>query len=69
MQNMAFYWIGFFLTLVGATVSVIFWLPGVVNRKRLKEILGERYPVVFVIYGANGPLLLLLGLVLLFRFH
>jgi len=68
MKTAAFYWIGFFLATIGAIVSLLFWLPQVINRQRLKEILGDRYPVVFVIYVANGPLLLLLGLLLLFRF-
>jgi hypothetical protein len=68
MKTAAFYWIGLFLTTTGAIVSLLFWLPQVINRQRLKEILGDRYPVVFVIYVANGPLLLLLGLLLLFRF-
>ena len=69
MQNSIFYWTGLLLTAVGAIISVVFWLPGILNRKRLKEMLGDRYPVVFVIYVANGPALLLLGMLLLFRFH
>lgn len=69
MQNSIFYWAGLLLTAAGATISVVFWLPGILDRKRLKEMLGDRYPVVFVIYVANGPVLLLLGLLMLFRFH
>ncbi|OGQ96678.1 MAG: hypothetical protein A2521_07425 [Deltaproteobacteria bacterium RIFOXYD12_FULL_57_12] len=52
------------LLLVGGAVTVAFWLPGLVNRPKLKEMLGPRYPLVYVIYGANGPFLVLLALVL-----
>ncbi|OGR01208.1 MAG: hypothetical protein A2505_09910 [Deltaproteobacteria bacterium RIFOXYD12_FULL_55_16] len=61
--------IGLILALAGLAVSVAFWIPGLCNRARLKEMLGARYPVVYVIYVANGPMLLLLGLILLGSFH
>lgn len=48
----------------GTLVTIGFWVPGLVNRQRLKEILGRRYPLIYLIYGANGPFLLLLGLLL-----
>lgn len=60
---------GLVLALVGLAVSVTFWIPRLCNRARLKEILGSRYPVVYVVYIANGPLLLLLGAVLLITFR
>ncbi|MFH1020985.1 MAG: hypothetical protein V1782_10320 [Pseudomonadota bacterium] len=60
--------IGLVLALVGLVISVAFWIPRLCNRARLKEILGSRYPVVYVVYIANGPLLLLLGATLLIIF-
>jgi len=60
---------GLVLALVGLAVSVTFWIPKLCNRARLKEILGSRYPVVYVVYIANGPLLLLLGAILLVTFR
>ena len=60
---------GLVLALVGLAVSVTFWIPKLCNRARLKEILGARYPVVYVVYIANGPLLLLLGAILLVTFR
>lgn len=52
------------LILVGAAVTILFWVPGLVNRVRLKDILGKQYPMIYMIYVANGPLLLLLGILL-----
>ena len=57
---------GIILALFGGIVTMVFWIPGLVNRPRLKEILGSRYPLIFIIYGANGPFLLILGLLLYF---
>lgn len=57
---------GSFLIGLGLLVTVLLWIPGVVNRSRLQELLGSRYPAVYVIYAANGPFLLLLGLTLVF---
>ncbi|HCC54063.1 MAG TPA: hypothetical protein DEQ20_03930 [Desulfobulbaceae bacterium] len=59
---------GLFLTIIGLAISVAFWIPRLCNRTRLREILGTRYPVVYVVYIANGPLLLLLGIILLNTF-
>ena len=56
------------LMLVGAVVSVGFWVPRFFNRARLRELLGSRYPAVYVIYLANGPMLVVVGLLLLYRF-
>ncbi|MFA6499487.1 MAG: hypothetical protein WC256_07310 [Desulfurivibrionaceae bacterium] len=61
--------IGLVLAIVGLTVSVLFWVPRLCNRPRLKELLGPRYPVVYMVYIANGPLLLLLGAILLITFR
>lgn len=61
--------IGFFLAILGFSISVIFWIPGLCNRTRLKEMLGSRYPIVYVVYIANGPILLTLGLILAWKFH
>ena len=61
--------IGLILALVGLAISVAFWIPRLCNRARLREMLGSRYPVVYVVYIANGPLLLLLGAILLITFR
>lgn len=53
---------------IGLTITVLFWVPRVCNRHRLRELLGPRYPLLYFIYVANGPLLALLGLFLLWRF-
>jgi len=60
---------GMILATIGLLVSVLFWIPRICNRRRLKEMLGSRYPVVYVVYIANGPLLLALGLILAWKFH
>lgn len=52
------------LMALGGLVSILFWLPGLVDKKNLKEFLGNRYWYVYVIYSANGPFLFLLGLLL-----
>ena len=52
----------------GGAITVLFWVPKIINRSRLKEVLGQRYPMIYFVYIANGPLLLLLGLFLLMRF-
>jgi len=49
-------------------ITVLFWVPGIVNRARLHEVLGQRYPLIYIVYVANGPLLVFLGLFLLLRF-
>ncbi|MFA7384044.1 MAG: hypothetical protein WC001_11395 [Desulfurivibrionaceae bacterium] len=60
--------LGLILAITGLAVSVAFWIPGLCNRTRLKEMLGSRYAILYVVYIANGPLLLLLGLILLKTF-
>ena len=61
--------IGLILAIVGLAISVAFWIPRLCSRARLREMLGSRYPVVYVVYIANGPLLLLLGVILLITFR
>ena len=61
--------IGMILAVAGLVVSVAFWVPRLCNRTRLKEMLGSRYPIVYVVYVANGPMLLLLGVILLITFR
>jgi len=56
------------LMLAGLFVTVGFWVPRFCNRARLKDLLGSRYPLVYLVYIANGPLLLLLGFFLWWRF-
>ncbi|MBU2538010.1 MAG: hypothetical protein KKH22_06200 [Proteobacteria bacterium] len=60
---------GLVLSIVGLLISVAFWIPRLCDRTRLREILGSRYPVVYVVYIANGPLLLILGLILAVKFR
>jgi len=60
---------GLVLSIIGFSISVAFWIPRLCNRTRLREMLGSRYPVVYVVYVANGPLLLVLGLILALKFH
>lgn len=59
---------GLALLIVGLTVSVLFWLPGLVDRGKLRELLGRRYPLVYLVYTANGPLLVAAGIVLLVKY-
>ena len=54
--------------IVGGEITVLFWIPGIINRAKLREMLGQRYPLIFIIYAACGPFLLFLGLFLLLRF-
>ena len=60
---------GILLALFGSFISIGFWMPGVVNQGKIKEVLGSRYAVMYVIYIANGPLLALLGFYLIALFH
>jgi hypothetical protein len=55
---------GVVLILTGGLVSVLFWIPGVLNRSKLRVILGARYPLVYLVYIANGPVLLGAGILL-----
>lgn len=53
------------LMFFGLVISVVFWVPSLFNRQRVREIMGNRYPLVYVIYIANGPLLILFGFLLI----
>lgn len=66
MSMKIFLTVGLVLALVGLAVSILFWLPGLINRPRLKGSLGNRYPLIYFVYVANGPLLLVVGLFLIF---
>ncbi|MEN8140644.1 MAG: hypothetical protein ABFR97_05400 [Thermodesulfobacteriota bacterium] len=50
----------------GLLVSILFWVPRLVNRPLLKQIYGPRFPIIYFIYISNGPFLVLVGLYLLF---
>ena len=56
---------GIMLMFFGLVVSIVFWLPGIFDRKRIKEVMGKRYPLVYIVYIANGPLLVLFGFLLI----
>lgn len=60
--------VSFLLMLFGLFVSVGFWVPRFCDRARLKDLLGTRYPLVYLVYVANGPLVFGLGLFLYRRF-
>ena len=62
---MIFLLAGITLVVTGGLVSIVFWIPGIINREKIKDIMGNRYPLVYVVYIANGPLLVLFGLLLL----
>lgn len=59
---------GLALLTVGLAVSVLFWWPGLVDRAKLRELLGRRYPLVYLVYTANGPLLVVAGGVFLVKY-
>lgn len=60
--------VGLLLLLFGGAVSVLFWLPWLVDRAKLRELLGRRYPLVYLVYTANGPLLVAAGIVFLTKY-
>lgn len=53
------------LIVFGGLITILFWIPKVVNRPLLKELLGRRFRLVYLFYFSNGPFLLLIGLYLL----
>ena len=55
---------GIMLMLFGVVVSIVFWIPSIFNRAKVREVMGDRYPLVYVVYIANGPMLILFGLLL-----
>ena len=56
---------GIMLMFFGLVISIVFWLPKIFDRNRIKEVMGKRYPLVYIVYIANGPLLILFGLLLI----
>lgn len=56
---------GIMLMFFGLVISIVFWLPGIFNRNKIRETMGKRYPLVYVVYIANGPMLVLFGLLLI----
>lgn len=62
---MVFSVLGTVLIAVGLVVSIVFWIDSVFDRARIKELTGNRYPLVYFIYIANGPLLIVFGLLLI----
>ena len=56
---------GIMLMFIGLVVSIVFWIPGILNKEKMKNIMGDRYALVYVIYFANGPMLILFGLLLI----
>ena len=59
---------GLALLTFGLAVSVLFWWPRLVDRRKLRELLGRRYPLVYLVYTANGPLLVAAGILLLLKY-
>jgi len=55
---------GIMLMFFGLTVSIVFWIPSIFDRTKIKEVMGKRYPLVYVVYVANGPMLIFFGLLL-----
>ena len=59
---------GILLIITGGVVSIAFWIPKIINRPRLKELMGDRYWLVYVVYSANGPVLLVAGILLVVKY-
>ena len=59
---------GVLLIITGGLVSIAFWIPGLINRPRLKELMGDRYWLVYIVYSANGPVLLVAGVLLVIKY-
>jgi hypothetical protein len=57
--------IGIIFVVFGTVVSVGFWVPGIINRDQLRDMMGSRYPMIYFIYFTNGPFLLLIGVIIL----
>ena len=49
----------------GGLITILFWVPKVLNRSQVKEFLGRRYPLIYLVYFINGPFLLMVGLYIL----
>jgi hypothetical protein len=57
--------LGIILMVFGAVVSILFWIPAIFDRSKVQALLGERYRLVYLIYIANGPLLIVFGILLI----
>ncbi|MBU4260753.1 MAG: hypothetical protein KKC76_02595 [Proteobacteria bacterium] len=57
--------VGIFFVVVGTVISLIFCVPGLINKDHLRQIMGQRYPMIYFIYFTNGPLLLIIGAAIL----
>ena len=66
---MIFLLAGIALVVTGCLVTIIFWIPGLVDRENLRELLGSRYSLIYVVYSANGPVLLLAGILLILKHY
>jgi len=55
---------GIMLIILGLVVSIVFWMPSIFNRNKIRSVMGRRYPLVYVVYIANGPMLVIFGLLL-----
>jgi len=55
---------GIMLIILGLVVSIVFWVPSIFNRNKIRSVMGRRYPLVYVVYIANGPMLVIFGLLL-----
>lgn len=55
---------GIMLISLGLVVSIVFWMPSIFNRNKIRSVMGRRYPLVYVVYIANGPMLVIFGLLL-----
>ena len=56
---------GAILIIFGCLVSIAFWIPKIFDRTRMKEVMGNRYPLVYMVYIANGPMLILFGFLMI----
>lgn len=56
---------GIMLMLFGLVVSIVFWIPAIFDRIKVRDVMGKRYPLVYVVYIANGPMLMLFGFLLI----
>lgn len=57
--------VGIFFVVIGTVISLLFWVPGFINKNHLRQIMGHRYPMIYFIYFSNGPLLLIIGAAIL----
>ncbi len=68
MGNLFLFVLGIILVVTGSAITVLFWVPKLVDRNRLKGVLGSRYPLIYLVYFANGPILAILGLLMIKKF-